>query len=325
MSQNRLSLVGADAIAETLEEHSSGTHYEIERPDGVPCEMQARFQDIDGVSVAALAGNYAVRATSRIDSPVLTLTFVTKGPMAISASVGAQNIDAGEGDCLVTPVNEGRLAQIAPEGTKLVVDVPERILSDVLSRHFHIEPPRRIDWHPLVRREQSSLAVLQRLIIDAHNMLESIQTGDIPSRHAVLASQYRDLIVSSLLLTLPNSIMDTLSRDNDRLTPRAIRRALDFMRANLAEPITIDMIASAAGCSPRALHYTFRQQYQTTPMIYLRQMRLEAAEELLRSGSYANLTDVALSVGFRNPGRFSGAFRRRFGYLPSHFERGIAG
>jgi AraC-like DNA-binding protein len=323
MSQNWLSLVGADAIAETLEERSSGTHYEIERSDGKPCAMQARFRNIDGVGIAALSGNYAVHATSRIDSSALTLTFVTKGPMAISPGVGRHDIDAGEGDCLVIPFKEGTLARIAPEGTKLVVDVPDSVVRDILSRHFHIDPPRRIDWHPIVRRDQSNLHLLQRLIVNAHDTLEAIEADDITSNQAILAGQYRDLIVSSLLLTLPNSLTDALSKNNDRLTPRAMRRALEFMRANLAESITIDMIASAAGCSPRALHYAFREQYQTTPMNQLKQLRLEAAEGLLRSGSYANLTDVALSVGFRNPGRFSGAFRRRFGYLPSQFQRTI--
>lgn len=323
MSQNRLSLVGADAIAETLEERSSGTHYEIDRPDGKPCEMQARFQDFHGLDVAALSGNYAVRATSRIDGSILTLTFVTKGPMAISAGVGGRDIDAGEGDCLVTPVKEGTLARIAPEGAKLVVNVPDRVVIDVLGRHFHVDPPRRIDWHPVVRRNQSNLHVLQRLIVSAHDTLEALQTGDIANERTVLASQYRDLIVSSLLLTLPSSLTGVLSRHTDRLTPKTLRRALEFMRVNLAEPITIEMIASAAGCSPRALHLAFRQQYQTTPMNHLRRLRLDAAEGLLRSGTYANLTDVALSVGFRNPGRFSGAFRMRFGYLPSQFQRAI--
>jgi len=319
MPQNRLSLVGADAIAETLEKYSSTTRYEIERPDGTPCELQARFRDIGGLGVAALSGNYAARVTGMVDSSMLTLTFVTKGPMAIAARAGRNDIDAGEGDCLVVPFREGTQARIAQEGTKLVVSVPDRAISDVLGRHFHIDPPRRIDWHPLVRRGQSNLHVLQRLIVNAHDTLEEIRASDMDE--AILASQYRDLFLSSLLLHLPNSLADALSKYNDRPAPRVMRRALEFMRANLAEPITIDSIASAAGCSPRALHYAFRQQYQTTPMNHLRQLRLDAAEQLLRSGMYANLTDVALSVGFRNPGRFAGAFRRHFGYLPSQFER----
>lgn len=323
MPQNQLSLVGADTIAETLEAHSSSTRYDIEPPDGKPCEMQARFQDIDCLGVASLSGTYAVRATSSVDSSALTLTFVMKGPMAIVAGAGGDAVDAGEGDCLVTSFKEGTQARIAHDGTKLVVSIPDRAVSDVLSRHFHIDPPSRVHWHPVIRRGQSNLHFLQRLIINASDTLATIDAGAIADEQAILAGQYRDLILSSLLLTLPNSLSDVLSKNNDRVLPRVMHRALDFMRANLAEPITIDDIAGAAGCSPRALHYAFRQQYQTTPVNHLRQLRLNAAEELLRSGVNANLTDVALSVGFRNAGRFSGAFLRRFGCSPSQFRRTI--
>jgi AraC-like DNA-binding protein len=42
-----------------------------------------------------------------------------------------------------------------------------------------------------------------------------------------------------------------------------------------------------------------------------------AAEKRLRAGECTNVTELAQSLGFGNPGRFAAEFRQRFGVLPS--------
>ena len=101
--------------------------------------------------------------------------------------------------------------------------------------------------------------------------------------------------------------------------PPAMRRALDFIRTHAAEPIGLSDIAAAAGAGPRALQYAFRRHRSTTPLLYLRQVRLEAAHhELVAAdpGGEVRVAEVARRWGWVSPGAFSTAYREQFGRPP---------
>jgi AraC-like DNA-binding protein len=74
-------------------------------------------------------------------------------------------------------------------------------------------------------------------------------------------------------------------------------------------------IARNAACSPRRLQLAFRAQFGLTPIAFLKEERLQLAERRLRTGEFGDVTSLALSLGFNNPGR--GEFRQKFGVLPS--------
>ena len=57
------------------------------------------------------------------------------------------------------------------------------------------------------------------------------------------------------------------------------------------------------------------------PRDYVRQRRLERVHELLQSPAVRSVTEVALDHGFLHLGRFSEAYRKRFGELPSQTSR----
>jgi len=58
-----------------------------------------------------------------------------------------------------------------------------------------------------------------------------------------------------------------------------------------------------------------------SPMAMLRALRLEMAAARLVEGQCESVTDVALSLGYSNFGRFATEFRRRFGCSPSELLR----
>jgi transcriptional regulator GlxA family with amidase domain len=57
-------------------------------------------------------------------------------------------------------------------------------------------------------------------------------------------------------------------------------------------------------------------------MSYLRNVRLDHCRRLLVAGT-ASVTDVAQQCGFTHLGRFSAAYKERFGELPSHTLTGL--
>ena len=109
-----------------------------------------------------------------------------------------------------------------------------------------------------------------------------------------------------------------LARPANSPVPRSIRRAEEFIRSRAGQPIALHEVAEAAGCSVRSLQLGFRQFRDTTPAAAIRQVRLEAARQILALGESAQtVTDVAYQYGFTNPGRFSGLYKEMFGVSPA--------
>jgi AraC-like DNA-binding protein len=94
-----------------------------------------------------------------------------------------------------------------------------------------------------------------------------------------------------------------------------VEKAAAIVRANLAEPLTLEELGQRVGCSPFYLSRTFTEQMGMTITQFLRQVRLERAAELLRSGKF-NVTQAALEVGYSSVGHFSTAFHETFGCCP---------
>jgi hypothetical protein len=90
-----------------------------------------------------------------------------------------------------------------------------------------------------------------------------------------------DLLCRYVLQGLPHSHSDLLERPARMTDLRSVRRAEDYLRAHLTEPLTLGDLARAVGCSSRSLQLAFRAARDTTPMAALQQARLERARQAL--------------------------------------------
>ena len=146
-----------------------------------------------------------------------------------------------------------------------------------------------------------------------------LQSSDTPrtgplTRH--LESLERSL-VSGLLVSQTHSYTDALSTDPVQRAPRgALARVVEEIGRAPDRNYGLADLAKLAGISARSLQYSFLEQYGTSPMRYLRHIRLDRAREDLcqRNGSVA---DIAYYWGFTNLGRFAQAYREKFGELPA--------
>ncbi|WP_147263911.1 MULTISPECIES: AraC family transcriptional regulator [Prauserella] len=95
----------------------------------------------------------------------------------------------------------------------------------------------------------------------------------------------------------------------------AIRR---YVRDNAHEPdLNSEMIAAALGWSVRQIQLAL-QRAGTTSRELIKEERLSLAHDRLVSPAYnqTTITELAHRCGFASPGRFSTAFRERFGMTP---------
>ena len=136
----------------------------------------------------------------------------------------------------------------------------------------------------------------------------------------LLAASTARLLAASVQAAFPNTPVSGPHppENRDRL-PRTVQRAVDFIGAHARQDITIADIAAAASVSARAAQLTFRRHLGTTPLEYLRRVRLEHAHAELLAADPARetVTAVAGRWGFPSPGRFAAAYRRAYGIPPS--------
>jgi transcriptional regulator GlxA family with amidase domain len=77
-------------------------------------------------------------------------------------------------------------------------------------------------------------------------------------------------------------------------------------------------LAAAADISVRSVFVRFRERHGTTPMAYLRAVRLDQVRKLLAEGDdAASVIDIAMKCGFASFGHFARRYKDRFGELPS--------
>ena len=89
--------------------------------------------------------------------------------------------------------------------------------------------------------------------------------------------------------------------------PHAAARAREFLERKVCEPITLDDVAEAARVSRSHVIRLFRRHFGMTPFEYRRRLRLQRAEELLRSGLRS--VEVAYEVGFADQSHMRSAMR----------------
>ena len=97
-----------------------------------------------------------------------------------------------------------------------------------------------------------------------------------------------------------------------------VERLEKFLNVHLGESITLDRLCAVSGVRWRALQKLMLARYGQSPLEWVNARRLAAARaRLLQAPSGVAISTVALDCGFSHLGRFSAAYRRAHGELPS--------
>ena len=105
--------------------------------------------------------------------------------------------------------------------------------------------------------------------------------------------------------------------------PALLRRAVTFIDENAHQDIALSDIAAAVNVTPRSVQYMFRRHLGTTPLEYLRRVRLDRAHRELQAADPSVDTVMAIAGrwGFTHAGRFSSIYKQVFGNPPSRTLR----
>jgi AraC-like DNA-binding protein len=149
-------------------------------------------------------------------------------------------------------------------------------------------------------------------------------TAELASPHSLFRSmaavrqQLEQTVLTGFLLGHSHTYSEALLRPQSAAAPFYVKRAEAFIEAHFSEPLSLADIAAQAGVSARSLQNGFQNFRNTTPMGFLRLLRLKRAYEalLLADPSTVTVTEVALRCGFGHMGEFASLYRRTFGETP---------
>ena len=189
---------------------------------------------------------------------------------------------------------------------------------DFIRRHLSAFGP---SLHPLVREviagrpEKSSAAPPTRLTSRLQQLLASLREAPVLGLAQSVWYQAKALEVAAELFFVTPDEQELFCQRQHRLASERVEKVIALLREKLTEPPNLEEIGRFAGCSPFHLSRTFSAETGMTIPQYLRQLRLERAAELLRSGKF-NVTEAALEVGYSSLSHFSQAFHEEFGCCP---------
>ncbi len=209
-------------------------------------------------------------------------------------------------DCLQQPARESRL---------------------IVSIHMKVE---------YLRRLLSSLLTTQDSI--AHRLISSVEDWvyrqSMPINSAIqlvlkqiLNCQYqgitKQLYLEAKVLELISLQIEQIDQGRKLSSPKSLNKDIDciyqaseIILKRLSTPPSLTELAQLVGINDRKLKQGFREVFGTTVFGYLRDRRLEQAQELLLSGQI-QVKEAAKAVGYASPTSFNTAFRKKFGIAPS--------
>ena len=218
--------------------------------------------------------------------------------------------------------------------TKAVDLIPDLILSDVMMPEM--------DGYELCTRVKSDerTSHIPLILLTARaapeSRIEGLETGaddfitkpfdpeELHIRIRNLIRQRKRLKEKFLRDIRLEEIQDGSEKDNEALISidqKFLIRARETVKKYLSdESFDITMFSSEMNLSRTQLHRKLRALIDQSATEFIRTVRLNHASTLLRHKT-GNISEIALEVGFSNPGYFAECFKKQFSILPSEYAK----
>ncbi len=224
------------------------------------------------------------------------------------------------GDCFVVSPDE-RHAFLEPEGLVVynIIFTPELLVGE---GRWLASVPGLDDFlflEPLFRREAEHAP---KLHLDVGERTAALACIEAMERETATCQPGYELAARARLLELLVHLGRAWSRSQDeRPAPiaagqrDAVACATAFMEERYSDDLSLRAIADAAYLSPHHFSELFKKRTGLSPWEYLGKLRIERAQELLRT-SDAPITEVAMAVGFSDSSYFARVFKTQTGLTP---------
>jgi AraC-like DNA-binding protein len=257
-------------------------------------------------------------ASVRVRPPLLRDFFLLQIPIRGEAKVkiGREEIYCNPSQAFMISPNLEADMSFGQECEQLIVRIGksdlERQLERQMGRHI-VAPLQFAPSVPLTTAGANDIIDLLRF------MTASLMEKNGISSSAIARSHMVSLLMSGLLTCLDHNYREELIGGRERCTkPAYVAKAQEYMKQNIGQPIGPADVAAAVRVSTRELFLGFKSYLNTTPMRYLKALRLDMVHDTLTNlePHRVSITTVAMDYGFHHLGHFCAAYKERFGEQP---------
>jgi AraC-like DNA-binding protein len=233
----------------------------------------------------------------------------------IDVAIGSETVTCNPRQGFVSSPAVQYAVRTGGSGARVHVQISEELMKRQLTALLREPPTEPIVFATSIDLTKGYGRSLATYIWSAINGLEG---GDSIADNPLSANLFEEYITTKILLTHPNNYSDSLAKLEKPIAPASVKRALEYMHAELGSSIGIPDIAAASGVAGRTLFKHFRDTFGVTPIQYLREARFtEVHKALSRPFQGESVTAIALRWGFTHLGRFAVEYRQRYGETPS--------
>jgi AraC family transcriptional regulator, ethanolamine operon transcriptional activator len=163
---------------------------------------------------------------------------------------------------------------------------------------------------------ETAAAIRHMLLAVCENIGQRLDgLEDAEQEEALLSSTVTHAVILAMAAERDGGASTIPRRAETRM--KVVKRAVDFMRANLEVDTGVPEICGAVFASRRTLQYCFEEFMHTTPQAYLRALRLNEARRALKARSQPPITELANTLGFSSASHFTRHYKLMFDELPS--------
>jgi AraC-like DNA-binding protein len=225
---------------------------------------------------------------------------------------------------------QGRCTARWSAGSRFIsFKIDRRAVDDALSDALGWQVMSQPDFMPVMPSNAAATRTWMNMVA---LFRDQVFRPDSVLNQPLVGLPFVDSLVRGFLLAADHPHRDALARDIRLIAPRAIRSAIEIIEEEAHLPLTLSSIATRSHISVRTLQQGFQRHLDTSPMAYLREVRLRRAHQaLLRSDpSMVTVASVAYRWGFTNLGRFAAAHFARYRETPMEtlrrkaFQRGTS-
>ena len=159
--------------------------------------------------------------------------------------------------------------------------------------------------------ELTHLKDLSSLILKGYALANS----NSEHRHLDLASYIFDALVQITKYSHP------LNQANQSSQYQRLSPVIDYLETYYNQPLDLTHLTEMIGVSPQYLCTLFQNVTGNRPSLYLNQLRINKAKELMLIHPNKTITQISSMVGFESPSYFSSVFKRHEQQTPGAFIR----
>lgn len=215
-------------------------------------------------------------------------------------SLGEQSWVLGAGDVLF--IEPGLL-----HSKGILAGVPTGILSaihlELLPKASWLAGDYRLNPHPEVVTQIDNFDYMH----NRFHHLAQIYQGYLPFREELTSAIVREILVMLAGYWQP--------KERAQISPR-VEAMIDYIRANLTNPISRHQLAETFHISPAYVNALFQRELGTTPSALINRERVVYGYKLMYEQGLS-VKETAQAVGFQDQFYFSRVFKQIMGYAPS--------